>query len=116
MVERLTSGRDIRAVLGARSSAGGTAAVVAVRLRSEDASDRVAIVAGRAVGGAVVRNRAKRRLRAALAATEAGSGRDIVVLARKGAVTMTFESLREELALLVARATKKASRTAAVAW
>ena len=76
----------------------------------------MAIVAGKSVGGAVVRNRAKRRLRAAVAeAGDATGGRDIVVIARPPAVTTEFPALRTELVALVARATARAASTLAVA-
>lgn len=47
---------------------------------------RLGIAAGKAVGGAVKRNRAKRRLRAAirLAATTLSAGWDVVLVARPG--------------------------------
>jgi ribonuclease P protein component len=62
---------------------------------------RVGFTASRKVGNAVVRNRAKRRLRAAAAAVLPLSGRtgnDYVLVARPGTLTRSFDSLREDLA------------------
>jgi len=62
---------------------------------------RVGFTATRKIGNAVVRNRAKRRLRAAAAAVLPLSGRtgnDYVLVARPGTLTRPFDSLREDLA------------------
>ena len=62
---------------------------------------RVGFTASRKVGNAVVRNRAKRRLRAAAAQILSQSGRpgtDYVLVARHGTVTRPFESLTADLA------------------
>ena len=62
---------------------------------------RVGFTASRKVGNAVVRNRAKRRLRAAAAAVLPLSGRagnDYVLVARPGTLTRPFDGLREDLA------------------
>ena len=63
----------------------------------------------RKVGGAVVRNRIKRRLRAATREAADGcacdlGGRDVVVIARIEAVDAPFARLVEELRRTVARA------------
>jgi ribonuclease P protein component len=67
----------------------------------------VAVVAGRKVGGAVQRNRAKRRLRAALAGGTLPPELDVVVVARSGVLTADFTSLQTELAGLVRRAASR---------
>ena len=57
--------------------------------------------ASRKVGGAVERNRAKRRLRAAAAAVLPLSGRertDYVLVARSNTLSRPFEALLEDLA------------------
>lgn len=54
------------------------------------------MVAGRRVGGAVVRNRAKRRIRAALQRQGVPSGLDLVVVAKAGASTAPFQVLEGE--------------------
>lgn len=95
---RLRSSRDIRAVLGARQARGTATMVVHARRRGDDLPARVAVVAGRRVGGAVHRNRAKRRLRAALQLAELPSGLDLVVTSRPQAVDCPFSHLRRDLA------------------
>lgn len=67
---------------------------------------RVAVVAGRAVGNAVRRNRAKRRLRAA-ARTARLPAVDLVVDARAAATTADFSTLPEDLERLTARALRR---------
>jgi ribonuclease P protein component len=69
--------------MGARRRVGGLIAFVA---ESEPGPPRVAVVAGRRIGGAVVRNRAKRRLREALARAPINDGHDYVVVATSDAV------------------------------
>lgn len=62
---------------------------------------RVAFVAGRAVGPAVRRNRAKRRLREALALVPIRAGRDYVVIASEAVTEAPFEDLVAWLARAV---------------
>ena len=60
------------------------------------------------LGGAVVRNRMKRRLREILRRAELPQGWDIVVQPRTARVaTDEFDGLRRELTALLARTTKK---------
>jgi ribonuclease P protein component len=54
---------------------------------------RVAFVASRAVGSAVRRNRAKRRLREACALVPLRAGRDYVVIASRAVIGAPFEDL-----------------------
>jgi ribonuclease P protein component len=61
---------------------------------------RVGFTASKKIGGAVVRNRAKRRLRAAAATVLPLSGRpgtDYVLVARRDTVTRPFDSLVADL-------------------
>jgi ribonuclease P protein component len=60
---------------------------------------RVGFVVSKAVGNAVVRNRTKRRLRAAVAAELAGipSGVDVVVRAQPAAAQATYAELESAL-------------------
>lgn len=54
---------------------------------------RVAFVAGKVVGSAVIRNRAKRRLREAIARVPLETGRDYVVIASPAVTEVAFVDL-----------------------
>ncbi len=69
------------------------------------APSRLAFVAGRAVGNAVARNRAKRRLREAARLATVPDGWDLVISARAGAATEPFDALVRQLTEGVAKAT-----------
>lgn len=75
---------------GKRVRRGGITVVIAT---GDPGPARVGLVAGRKVGNAVVRNRVKRRLRAALAQVELGTGTNYVVIATTGVATVPFETL-----------------------
>ena len=67
---------------------------------------RVGYTASRRIGNAVARNRAKRRLRAAVAhvmPASAQCGCDYVVIARAATLTRPFDALRGDLAAALAR-------------
>ena len=66
--------------------------------------DRYGISTGRRLGGAVQRNRVRRRVREILRRTPSDSGRgwDILVIARAPAVEATFDELRATLERLLA--------------
>lgn len=68
-------------------------------------SSKAGIVTSRRVGGAVVRNRVRRRLREVLRLTQARRkpGIWLVVVARPAAATARFDELREEWLRLAAR-------------
>ncbi|HVZ92837.1 MAG TPA: ribonuclease P protein component [Rhizomicrobium sp.] len=103
-LERLKKRADfLRAARGVRAV---TASLSLESCRSPEASDaiRVGYTASRKIGGAVERNRAKRRLRAAAAAELTLSGRagnDYVLVARPGALTRPYARLREDLAAAI---------------
>ena len=72
-----------------------------------DGAMRVGFTASRKVGGAVQRNRAKRRLRAAAASALPGcglSGNDYVLIARRETLTRPYAALLDELAALLSAA------------
>ena len=60
---------------------------------SEPGSPRVGFVAGKHIGTAVQRNRAKRRLREAIARVPLSSDTDYVVIASKDVLTVDFVAL-----------------------
>lgn len=70
---------------------------------------RVGFVVSKAVGNAVVRNRTKRRLRAAVATRLAGipTGVDVVVRAQPAAARATFAELSEALEPLLHKAIRR---------
>ena len=81
---------------------------------SEDTENRfrVGFTASRRVGGAVARNRAKRRLRAAVARVmpkRAKAGRDYVVIARAATLDRNFDDLLRDLEKALARVDAKAA-------
>ena len=65
---------------------------------------RFGFVTGKTVGGAVARNRVKRRLRAAADSIEAEPGLDIVVGARRSAADASYYALYQALTSLMRRA------------
>jgi ribonuclease P protein component len=74
---------------------------------------RVGFTATKKIGGAVERNRAKRRLRAAAAALlplYGVEGNDYVLVARAGTLTRPFAELLEDLALSLKAAKVKLAR------
>lgn len=86
--------RDIRAVYAARRVVHGRFLTVHVRpAAGERPVARTAVVAGRRVGTAVDRNRAKRRLRALLQTHGAPDGVDAVLVAKPLAGNVSFSLL-----------------------
>ena len=67
--------------------------------RSEASGLRIGFTVGRALGGAVQRNRMKRRLREAVRLTRpiAGVNADVVINPKKSVLTVDFEDLVNEV-------------------
>jgi ribonuclease P protein component len=77
---------------------------------------RIGYTASRKVGNAVARNRARRRLRAAVARVmpgRAAAGFDYVVIARQASVTRPFGDLTADLASAVDGLARKHRKSAA---
>ena len=79
------------------------------RRRGQDEA-RVGLVVGRRVGGAVVRNRVKRRLRAALVEVGLPPGRDYVVIGTATVASVPFTTLCGWLRAAVSEITGREAR------
>ena len=105
--QRLRSPRDFGRARGRGRRVGGQL-VTLTYVRQPDAPGpaRVGVVAGKRVGGAVVRNRVKRRLREALRRELARipAGWDLVCDAKSPAAEAPYAALASELRALLARA------------
>jgi ribonuclease P protein component len=90
--------REIKQILDAGRSVRGRRVIVFLA----PGSDRVAVVAGKRVGGAVQRNRARRVLKAAWRqVAEAAQGRDAVLVAREPIVGAKSQDLVGEMTELL---------------
>jgi ribonuclease P protein component len=115
VIERLTIRRQFLYVAQGRKAAGRF-----VLLQSRPAQDETAVrrglvryglTASKKVGNAVVRNRARRRLRAAmiqLLAIHGVAGNDYVAVARTASVTADWPALLDDLSRLFIRLTPQA--------
>jgi ribonuclease P protein component len=75
-------------------------------LRADLPQSRLGVSATRKLGGAVVRNRAKRRFREAFRRGQFPTGVDIVVIPRLAALEASFAEVAAELHALVTRAAR----------
>jgi len=104
-VGRLKRRQDFLRVAGAQRKCATPSLVLQARPAPEDESlrgvrPRVGFTASRKVGGAVERNRARRRLRAAVRQVmpaHAAPDHDYVVIARTGTLTRAFPALLGDL-------------------
>ena len=107
---RLTLATDFQWVMRNGSRAGRNTVVVHIALTG-DATRMAGFAVSKAVGGAVVRNRVKRRLRAIMAAilSTLPEGARVVVRALPGSATATFGELDAEVRGAVGQALAKVS-------
>jgi ribonuclease P protein component len=100
-VERLKRRVDFLRVAGARRKWAMPGLVLQARRRDDQGgASRVGFTASRKVGGAVARNRAKRRLRAAADQVITAHGKygyDFVLIARAGTAGRSFPALLKDL-------------------
>lgn len=110
---RLKKRPQFLAVAGAKRKWAAPGLLLQVRAHDErqrpdrsEPSVRIGLTASKKVGGAVERNRAKRRLRAALAdvlAPHAAPGHDFVLVARGETVHRRYDDLKADLTLAMKR-------------
>jgi ribonuclease P protein component len=107
--QRLRRERDFAAVYQRGRSWSNQ--LLAVRtLPSAQTRSRFGFAVGKRVGGAVIRNRIKRRLRALVQGLETTQGWDVVIIARPDAASADFDRLRSALVSLFRRAGLLTSR------
>ena len=107
-LEMLRTPRDFAALQSGGRSRGH--ALMSVRLRrNELGRDRFAISTGRRVGGAVVRNQVRRRIKEILrhSVHPATLGWDVLVICRPASAVAAYGDLREALARLVVPGTRE---------
>ncbi|MBN8919106.1 MAG: ribonuclease P protein component [Rhizobiales bacterium] len=87
----------LAAAAAARAPANGF--VLQARRRDDEGPARFGFTASRKIGSATERNRARRRLRDVVRRTDAAltaPGHDYVLVARRAAITLSFERLMED--------------------
>ncbi|MCK5654006.1 MAG: ribonuclease P protein component [Dehalococcoidia bacterium] len=101
--ERLARRKEFEAVCTEGKSWSNN--LVALRaLPNSLGSNRYGFAAGKRLGGAVVRNRVKRRLREVVRRTTIKDGWDMVFIARQAATETDYRTLRKATEELLARA------------
>ena len=104
---RITRGEDFRRILRVGRKSQSALGTVAVADGSSD-TFRCGVITSKAVGGAVVRNRVRRRVRAACAALAPSlTGKDVVVRCREDAAHLSYH----EIVSLIVAALEKSGRS-----
>ncbi|MCL2000360.1 MAG: ribonuclease P protein component [Planctomycetes bacterium] len=108
--ERLCARKAVARLFNQGAGAGAGKVVVRA-LANGGGNNRVAVVAGKSLGGAVKRNRLRRRLRAAYRLQKANlpNGWDLVFLARPGLSEVKWPEVVRNLAEAVRRVVREAS-------
>jgi ribonuclease P protein component len=104
----------LRANGGARAPASAFVLLGIASAKAAADACRVGFTATKKLGNAVVRNRARRRLREAVRASfpaHAAGGHDYVVIARPGALTQDFPRLVEDLKQALAKTRRAKPKT-----
>ena len=101
--KRLTRRREFEAVCSQGRSWSNRLVVLRV-LPNDLGASRYGFAVGKRLGGAVVRNRVKRRLREAVRLTSTKDGWDMVFIARKAAVEADYHTLKRATEELLVRA------------
>lgn len=102
---RLLNSRDFRKVREKGKSSQGRLLRLGVLKDSDTKPTRIGLVTSKRVGGAVDRNKTRRRLREIVRAVlpSMAPGFDVVVVAKSTAASATFDELRAECLLLARR-------------
>lgn len=102
---RLLNSRDFRKVREKGKSSQGRLLRLGVLKDSDTKPTRIGLVTSKRVGGAVDRNKTRRRLREIVRAVlpSMAPGFDVVVVAKSTAASATFDELRAEWLLLARR-------------
>lgn len=114
LLGRLKTRSEFLRVRGGRS---WRAASLVLQARKRDAENdgktaRFGFTATKRLGGAVIRNRARRRLKEtvrAIAEKKARPGYDYVVIARQGALTRKFHDIQKDLGVALERVHREAT-------
>jgi ribonuclease P protein component len=102
---RLTRGAEYKAVVRRGRRCAGAHTVTYVNAAEAESPARFGFIVSRQIGGAVVRNTVRRRLKAlcAEALPTLSPGNDIVIRALPSAATVSFGELRDEVTRCLAR-------------
>jgi ribonuclease P protein component len=95
----LKENRDFRRLYHRGQTVVGTCMVLYTQPNRQDIN-RLGITASTKVGGAVQRNRAKRRLKESFRTMGLKNGFDIVIVARTRVVTAPFDMIQKEMRML----------------
>lgn len=104
---RLTRSEDFKRVRrSGKSYAHPLVVLIALKNEESEKRVRVGVAAGRTIGTAVTRNRAKRLLREAMRTLipNVASGSDLILIARPALVAASLEEIRQALLDLLKRA------------
>ncbi|MCR2813004.1 ribonuclease P protein component [Microbacterium sp. zg.Y1090] len=104
-LNRLTRGVEYRAVVRGGRRCGGSHTVTYVMGPVGDRAPRFGFIVSKQVGGAVVRNTVRRRLKAVCAEVvdDVASGADIVIRALPSAATAPYDQLRGDVRRCLAK-------------
>ena len=111
----LTERRDFVAASKRGFKGVASSLIVQIVRRGDGLAPRYGITASKKIGNAVVRNRAKRRLRAivrALLAEQAELGADYVLIARHNTVSVDWAQLTADFTKALGRAASQTARQA----